>query len=69
MNIAYCIICHNNNNILKTTINQLNTNNNIYLHIDKKSDLNDFKEYENKVNLIKERVDVRWGHILKFKQH
>lgn len=61
MNIAYCIVCHKNNNILRTTINQLNINNNIYLHVDKKSDLNDFKEYENKVNIIKERVNVRWG--------
>lgn len=61
MNIAYCIIAHKNNSILSECIRILSKKNDIYLHVDKKTNINDFKEYKNKVNFINNRVDVRWG--------
>lgn len=62
MKIGYCIICHRNTNILRTTIEILsNGDNDIYLHVDKKADINDFYEYKNKVHFIEERIDIRWG--------
>ena len=62
MNIGYCIICHRNTNILRTTIEILSKgNNNIYLHVDKKADIDDFYEYIDKVNFSEERIDVSWG--------
>lgn len=61
MDVSYCIICHKNNKILNTTIKQLNKNNNIYLHVDKKADINEFNEYKDVVNFIEDTVDVRWG--------
>ncbi|MCB2293944.1 beta-1,6-N-acetylglucosaminyltransferase [Clostridium algoriphilum] len=62
MEIAYCIICHRNTKILRTTIGILsNGNNNIYLHVDKKADIKDFNEYKNKVNFIEGNIDVTWA--------
>lgn len=41
----------------------MSKNNEIYLHIDKKSNMKDFTEYENikNVNIIKKRINVKWG--------
>ena len=61
MNIAYCIICHRNTPILRTTIELLSPENTVYLHVDLKSNLDEFKEYQNKVVFIKQRIDVRWA--------
>ena len=61
MKIAYCIICHKNTNILRTTIKTLTSGNDIYLHIDKKANIVDFEEYKNDVYYIEQRIDVRWG--------
>ena len=61
MNLAYCIICHRNTNILRTTIQTLASGNDIYLHVDKKANIDDFSEYKNDVSYIKDRIDVRWG--------
>ena len=61
MKIAYCIICHRNTNILRTSIQTLASDNDIYLHVDKKANIVDFDEYKNDVSFIKERIDVRWG--------
>jgi len=62
LEIGYCIICHRNTNILRTSIEILsNGNNDIYLHVDKKADINDFYEYKNKVHFIEERIDAVWG--------
>lgn len=61
MKIAYCIIAHRNNKILRECIEILYKNADIYLHVDKKSDINCFEEYRNKVSFIQDRVDVRWG--------
>ncbi|SDN86408.1 beta-1,6-N-acetylglucosaminyltransferase [Acetanaerobacterium elongatum] len=61
MNIAYCIICHRNTNILRTTIALLSKENDIYLHVDKKACLTDFDEYQGRVFFIRNRVNVQWG--------
>lgn len=61
MRVAYCIICHRNNNILRTTIEILSKDNDIYLHVDKKTNINQFYEYKDKVHYIRKRVNVKWG--------
>lgn len=62
MNIGYCIICHSNNNILRTTIEILSEDNDIYLHVDKKTDIKNFDEYNDRVHFINDRINVIWGH-------
>lgn len=59
--IAYCIICHKNTSVLRETINILSENENIYIHVDKKSNVEEFLNLNRNVNVIKERVDIRWG--------
>jgi len=62
MQIGYCIICHRNTNILRTTIDILfKGDNNIYLHVDKKANIDDFYEYKNKVIFVENRIDVTWA--------
>lgn len=61
MKIAYCIICHKNNNILRTTIEVLSKRDDIFIHVDKKSDISEFNEYKGIVNFTSERYDVKWG--------
>jgi len=62
MEIAYCIICHRNTNILRTTIEILfKGNNNIYLHVDKKANIEDFYEYKEKVHFMEPRIDITWA--------
>lgn len=62
MKIAYCIICHKNTNILRTAIEILSKDNDIYIHVDKKSQICNFDEYATaNVKFIGERIDVRWG--------
>ena len=61
MNIAYCIICHRNTPILRTAIQLLSPENTVYLHVDLKSNLDEFKEYQDKVVFIKQRIDVHWA--------
>ena len=63
MKIAYCILCHKFNKTLKNCIELLKNNNcDIYIHVDKKSNIEDFKELENKTIFIKNRVSISWGH-------
>lgn len=61
MKIAYCVLCHKHSLILEELVNQLSEND-IYIHVDKKSNIDDFKGLEEKATFIKERVNVRWGH-------
>lgn len=60
MKVAYCILCHRNTNILQFLVEILGVNNDVYMHIDKKADINDFSEYAG-VNFINDREDIRWG--------
>lgn len=61
MKLAYCIQCHKNNNILRETVRLLCKKNDIYMHVDKKANIDEFNEYLNKVTFIKDRIDVKWG--------
>jgi len=62
MEIGYCIICHKNSNILRTSIDVLSKgNNNIYLHVDKKADIKEFEEYKDIVHFTPDRIDVTWA--------
>ena len=61
MNIAYCIICHRNTPILRAAIHLLSPANTVYLHVDLKSNLDEFEEYRNQVVFVKQRIDVRWA--------
>ena len=62
MDIAYCIICHRNTSILRTTIEILGgCKNNIYLHVDKKANIEDFSEYRGRVHFMEPRVDITWA--------
>ena len=66
MRIAYCILCHKYNNILQTCVDLLKENNDevkIYVHVDKKSNINDFLKLKEKVIFIEKRKEVYWGHI------
>lgn len=62
MNIAYCIICHRNTSILRTTIEILGGDNNkVYLHVDKKANIEDFSEYRGSVQFMEPRIDITWA--------
>lgn len=62
MKIAYCIICHKFSKVLEKTVDILCENNDIFVHVDKKSNLKDFEKIKNKVFLIENREDVKWGN-------
>lgn len=67
MDLNYIIQAHNGPKQLKRLILRLNDNNiYFYVHIDRKSNIyffiNELKEFKN-VFLLKERIDVFWGHI------
>lgn len=68
--IAYCILCHKYNKILRTCVDLLKDNNEdveIYIHVDKKSNIKEFSNLKGKVNFIEERKEVYWGHISQVK--
>lgn len=61
MKIAYCILCHKNNNVLRTLVELLSCDNDIYMHVDKKIALDGFAEYKGRVSFIMDREDSAWG--------
>lgn len=63
MKIAYCIICHKMSNVLEYTVSKLSKTDYVYIHVDKKVDVNDFKVLAKlpNVEFIKKREDVHWG--------
>lgn len=61
MNVAYCVICHKNTRILQKMVDLLHNENDIYIHVDKKADINQFLNLKGKVNLLDEREVVSWG--------
>lgn len=67
MKIAYCILCHKNSRILNETVNYLSKDNDVFIHVDKKSNINNFNEYKKNAIILKNRIDVRWGHISQVK--
>ena len=62
---AYLIIAHNNWKILERLLILLDDNrNDIYLHIDRKSDLINFSNNVHNANLsVFHEIDVRWGDV------
>lgn len=66
MKIIYAITCHRMTNPLVHTVNYLSSfsENIILIHVDKKSNLEDFKSLNNSnVHFIDNRVNVQWGSI------
>lgn len=66
MKIIYAITCHRVTNPLIHTVNYLSSfpENIILIHVDKKSDLKDFKNLKkNNVHFIKTRINVSWGAV------
>lgn len=61
MKIAYCILCHKNNIILRTLIELLSKHNDVYVHIDAKADIEEFAEYRGQSFFVADRVLVKWG--------
>lgn len=59
VNIAYLILAHKNPDQFKRLINRLEDD--VYVHIDKKSDLSKFYVNRKNVKFINERVSVNWG--------
>ncbi|EPL1207626.1 TPA: beta-1,6-N-acetylglucosaminyltransferase [Klebsiella pneumoniae] len=66
MRKIFCITCHKVTSPLKITVNYLSSfeNNEILIHVDSKSNLDDFLFLESKnVTLLTERVNVSWGGV------
>jgi len=63
--IAFLILAHNDSTHLNKLINTLDYNSDFYIHIDKKSDITEFKNtITNKnVNFIDNRTDISWAGI------
>lgn len=61
MKVAYCVICHKRTKILDEMINILGDDNDIFIHVDKKSNIKEFSDLSKKVTLIKDRVRVQWA--------
>jgi len=67
MKHAYLILAHNEYSVLSKLIELLDDErNDIYVHIDKKSPLPSqdiLKVNKSRLIVLRERVDVRWGHV------
>lgn len=69
MKFAYLILAHGNYVLLKELLKALDSpDNDIYVHLDKKAGHVEISQFEDairysKLVFIKNRVDVKWGHI------
>lgn len=62
--IAYLIIAHEDPNHLSKLVNSIINHSDIYIHIDAKANIEDFKSScPSSVNFIEERVEVAWAGI------
>lgn len=59
MKVAYLILAHKNPIQFKRLINKLSGD--IYVHIDKKCNIDEFKVEQSNIFFIKQRIDVKWG--------
>ena len=66
MNIAYLISAHTDAPQLARLIEALHPDAEFFIHIDKKSDICQFKEtiHAGNVHFIENRIDVRWGTLI-----
>ena len=64
---SYLIVAHSEPEILRVLVALLDdVRNDIYIHVDKKTDIGLFKNVEtkfSKLHFLEERIDVRWGDI------
>ncbi|CEN89679.1 beta-1,6-N-acetylglucosaminyltransferase [Paraclostridium sordellii] len=67
MKVAYCVQCHKNSKILREFIRVFYNKNDIYIHVDKKANIDDFKEYKSKVTFVDDRVNVTWAGVSQIK--
>ena len=69
MKILYGVLCHKNTKVLRKTIEVLSKSNIILVHVDKKTNINEFSEYKKNPNviLLSERENVRWGEFSQIK--
>lgn len=64
MKHAYLILAHGDYQILELLISQLDdARNDIFVHIDKKSEVPELKTEHAGLQIIRDRVDVRWGDV------
>lgn len=65
---AYLIVAHSEPEILRVLVSLLDdVRNDIYIHIDKKSDIGIFKNVQtqySKLIFLENRIDAKWGGIL-----
>ncbi len=66
MKIAYLILCHTDPKHIRRLVSKLTykTDNECFVHVDKKSNLVDFKEELNNIPrtiILKNRTDISWG--------
>lgn len=62
MKMAIAIQCHTNSNQINRLINYFQDDDiDIYIHVDKKSNIKDDLDIKKNVYIIKNRVDVKWG--------
>ena len=63
MKVIYGVLCNKNSIVLKNMLDILSKDNKILIHVDLKSDIEEFSEYKSykSVEFIKNRVCVNWG--------
>lgn len=69
MRILYGVLCHRNTKVLRKTIEILSKSNIILIHVDKKTNIDEFAEYKKNENviLLSKREYVRWGEFSQIK--
>ncbi len=65
MKHAYLIIVHHNFEVLKYLVESLDdVRNDIFIHFDKKvKNIPELETQYSKLHVLKDRIDVRWGHV------
>lgn len=63
MRVAYCVTCHKNTPVLRELVAELTKTSDVFIHVDKKSEISQFQEYESndRATLIKKRFNITWG--------
>ena len=61
MKIAYCIMCHKMTPVLEELVALVGPGNDVFVHVDAKSDIAAFGAIADMVNFTEPRVNVTWG--------
>ncbi|MGG7211021.1 beta-1,6-N-acetylglucosaminyltransferase [Clostridium baratii] len=69
MKVIYGVLCNKNSIVLKNMLDILSKDNKIFVHVDLKSNIEEFSEYKDykNVEFIKNRVCVNWGEFSQIK--